>query len=288
MATFRQSEETRYDNNEFDDMPSIDYWGDSVELHKNNMGLVDWQEVGRICEEYGFQYAAMHGTYGNSTKVIIYEKLDIDPNVYKELVKQEDYTAIRQLVKETRPRYLQLHMCVNELDRQTNLYFSTGWSGNCGIFGSNDVDRRSYSFGDMVYSWENFIDHFSHYCYDTTNRPRKGIYLYMETDRAKIDTSYIYEDFSMGHALEVARGLFPNETIELLTGKRECDTASAPYQAIVVGQGANQVGSLTFSKSAHGVVSMSVRVPLAGEHGYKIKRDKLSECLRDAIQFMLN
>ena len=288
QTLFSQRSETRYDNNEFDDMPSIDYWGDSVELHKNNMSLVDWQEVGRICEDYGFRYAVMHGTYGNSTKVIIYEKVDIDPDAYRELSKKKDYAGMRQMAKEARPRYLQLHMCINELDRRTNLMFRTGWSGNCGIFGSNDVERRSYSYGDYVTSWESFSDHFSHYCYDTTNRPRKGVYLYMETDCAKIDTAYVFPDFTMEHALEVAQGLFPNETIELLTGKRQCDTESKPYQAIVVGKGVDQVGSLTFSKSKHDVVSMSCRVPLAGESSYKIKRDKLRECIKDAIEFMLN
>ena len=190
--------------------------------------------------------------------------------------------------KKAAPRYLQLHMCINELDRRTNLYFRCGWSGNCGLFGSNDVRRQSYSFGSHVTSWWEMTDRYSPACYNTMTRPPKGVYLLMETDEAKIDTAYVFDDFTMEKALEVARELFPDEVIELRTGKRQCDTNTPSYQAIVVGDGMNQSGSLTFSKSAHGVVSMSVRVPLAGEHDYKIKCDKLSECLREAIQFMLN
>ena len=82
MTQFNQSEETRYDNNEFDNMPSIDYFSDNISLSKKNMNLVDWQEVERICKNYGFAYTILHSTYGGSSNVLVYEKVNIDPVIF--------------------------------------------------------------------------------------------------------------------------------------------------------------------------------------------------------------
>ena len=288
MTQFNQSEETRYDNNEFDNMPSIDYLSDNIDLRKENMNLVDWQEVERICKKYGFAYTILHSTYGSSSRVLVYEKVNIDPDVYKALHDVKDYNSMWKMEKEAAPRYLRLHMCVNELDLMTNLYFRTGYAGNCGIFGSNDVHRRSYSFGSHVISWQEFIDCYNSTCYHTTGaRPPKGVYLLMESSEAKIDTSYVFDDFTMESALAIAKEEFPELRIEIQTGKRLCDGNRPSYQAIVVGKGNGQYGSLTFYKSNNGVVTMSRRVPLAGECSYKIKRDNLREELRESIKFML-
>lgn len=288
QTLYRQRSETRYDNNEFEDMPSLDYGRDKVGLYKENMSLVDWQEVGRICEEYGFRYAVMHGTYGNTSKVIIYEKVNIDPDAFATMRKAKAYDVCWDMEKKAAPRYLQLHMCINELDRRTNLYFRCGWSGNCGLFGSMDVRRMSYSFGSHVTSWWEMTDRYCSACYNISTRPPKGVYLLMETDEAKIDTAYVFDDFTMEKALDIARELFPNEVIELRTGKRQCDTDMPSYQAIVIGQGMGQSGSLTFAKSNHGVVTMCRRAVLGGECSYKVKRDELRSELQEAIRYMLN
>ncbi len=288
MTQFNQSDETRYDNNEFDNMPSIDYFSDNISLSKKNMNLVDWQEVERICKNYGFAYTILHSTYGGSSKVLVYEKVNIDPDVYKALHDAKDYDSIRKMEKEAAPHYLRLHMCINELDLMTNLYFRTSWAGNCGIFGSNDVRRRSYSFGGHVTSWQELIDRYHSACYYTAGaRPPKGVYLLMESSEAKIDTSYVFDDFTMESALATAKEEFPKLRIEIQTGKRLCDGDRPSYQAIVVGDGNSQYGSLTFGKSSHGVVTMTRRVPLAGECSYKIKPDSLRKELCEAIKFML-
>ena len=288
MEQFNQREETRYKNNEFDNMPSIDYFSDRVSLSKNNTNLVNWQEVERICKEHGFVYTILHSTYGGSSKVLVYEKVNIDPDVYKALHDAKDYDTMRKMEKEAAPRYLRLHMCINELDLMTNLYFRTSWAGNCGIFGSNDVRRRSYSFGGHVTSWQELIDSYNSACYYTAGaRPPKGVYLLMESSEAKIDTSYVFDDFTMESALAMAKEEFPKLRIEIQTGKRQCDGNCPSYQAIVVGSDKGQYGSMTFEKSSHGVVTMSRRAPLAGECTYKIKRDNLRKELREAIEFMI-
>ena len=288
MEQFNQREETRYKNNEFDNMPSIDYFSDRVSLSKNNTNLVNWQEVERICKEHGFVYTILHSTYGGSSKVLVYEKVNIDPDVYRSIYQAKDYDRLRNMVKEANPRCLELHRCIHELDRLTNLYFDTSWAGNVGIFGSHDVYRKTYSFGDRVISWEGFIDRYDSVCYHTAGaRPPKGIYLLMETSFVKIDTSYVFDDFTLESALAMAKEEFPELCIEIQTGKRQCDGNCPSYQAIVVGSDKGQYGSMTFEKSSHGVVTMSRRAPLAGECTYKIKRDNLRKELREAIEFMI-
>ena len=281
---FSQREETRYDGNYFEDMPSIDYSSDSVGLYRENMQLVDWQEVERICEDYELKYAVLHGTYGNESKVIIYERLNISADEYNRLYKARNFEGLRQLVRNAHPHYLGLQDCLNELDLNTNLYFRTSWPGNCGLFGRNDVRSMVYEYPDRVMSWEEMVDHYHHYCYDTSSRPPKGVYLLHETSMAKMDTSYRYDDFTLDAALYVARELFPKLGISIQTGRRQCESNIPCYEAIVV----DGYGSLTFSKSCNGVVTMSCRVPLAGEHGYKVKRDTLRDDIKSAIEFMTN
>ena len=281
---FSQREETRYDGNMYEDMPSIDYGRDSVGLYRENMQLVDWQEVKRICEDYEMKYAVLHGTYGNESKVIIYERLNISADEYKRLYKARDFEGLHKLVREAHPHYLGLQDCLHELDLNTNLYFRTSWPGNCGLFGRSDVRSQVYEYPDRVMSWEEMVDHYHHYCYDTSSRPPKGVYLLHETSMAKMDTSYRYDDFTLESALQVARELFPKLGISIQTGRRQCEGNIPCYEAIVV----DGYGSLTFGKSDHGIVTLCCRTPLAGEHGYKVKSDTLREDIKSAIEFMTN
>ena len=55
-----------------------------------------------------------------TANVLVYEKVNIDPDAFATMRKAKAYDVCWDMEKKAAPRYLQLHMCINELDRRTN------------------------------------------------------------------------------------------------------------------------------------------------------------------------
>lgn len=173
--------------NEYQNMPSIDfrYSENHRDLITENQNEVDWDIVKSICEKHGFGFTIINGTFGKqwvgdllgySSEVVIYKKLDIDPNEFDRLEKDGDYAKIRELKGKYEPLMVKLHDCIHELDEETDLVFRTSWAGNCGLFSKYDI---SYSFGNILYSWKYIIDEWHPLIHDTNSKLSKGVYVFM-------------------------------------------------------------------------------------------------------------
>lgn len=195
---FNQKEETRYKNNEFKNMPSIDYYWyeNKTELHSLNKHLVDWRKVKEICEKYGLEYTTINDTFCGlrveedqtafCAEVLIFRKIDFDADVYEAWRKSKQYEKMWELERKYHSLMFELHKCVHELDEQTPLAFETGWAGNVGLFGSNDIRRNTYSFGWHLTGWETIIDRWSPSIHDTNSKLKKGVYLFITSRAIKV------------------------------------------------------------------------------------------------------
>lgn len=180
-------QKTKTYGNEYQNMPSIDfsYAENHRDLITENQNEVDWDIVKSICEKHGFGFTIINGTFGKqwvgeklgySSEVVIYKKLDLDPNKYDELEKNKDYDKIWELKGKYEPLMVKLHDCIHELDEETDLAFKTGWSGNYGLFSEYDC---SYSFGNILYSWRYITDIWHPSINDTLSKLEKGVYIFM-------------------------------------------------------------------------------------------------------------
>ena len=240
---FLQREESRYNGNEFDNMPSIDYGTlKSDGLNSRNKSRVDMDKAREICAKYGFKCTYINSTFGgDGAEFIVYLKTDIDVNEYDKLRKAylngndrevaEKFWTFRRRYEQT---FLNLHECMHELDEQTYLMFECGWHGNCGLFGSNDVRKKTYRGGDGLVNWNSITDWWSPLIHDTTRQLSKGIYVLAST-------RYIKPLMEDSPKLEEMEETLLNLTKELLSnkfvaafenGKRQCDNDS--YNALVV------------------------------------------------------
>lgn len=293
MAKYNQLESSRYENNEYPNMPSIDYWSSSYTIRETNYKTdCDWDKAKEICHKYGFDYKFIKSTFGgDDMDVVIYKKINFDQDEYIRLLKSNekaDIDAYCKLVKSHESTFLTLHDCLHELDEETNLYFDCGWNGNVGLFGSNDVRRNVYKFADSIYTYKNLTHQFSPLIHDTERKFCKGVYIYVTCSRFKIDETDRFPEFNTEMALKVMREYAPHLNFEVCMGRRACDGAEE-YEAIVVtGNKGGQYGSFTINKDGHDVVKMSVRVPLAGEHTRWITPQGYVKTIQDSIEFMLH
>ena len=189
-----QRNETRYSNNEYPNMPSIDYpMSYIMELTKRNRSVLDLDVIKEICSKYGFRYTFIDSTFaGDESHFILYLKTDLDADKYDAMRKniftsskeeQMKYFALSDRYDST---FMKMHDCINELDVKTQLYFRNGWVGNCGLFGSDDVNRVSYLGGRWLYSWEQVNRWFSPNINDTMSKLSKGVYVMAESMYLKI------------------------------------------------------------------------------------------------------
>ena len=185
-----QRTETRYENNEYANMPSADYCtADAPRLCKRNQSRIDFNKVGEICKKYGFKYTLINSTFGGDrVDLVVYLKTNEDVVLFDK--KYDDLTADEKqlrcnLSKSYGETYRKLHDCIHELDEQTDLLFRCGWCGNCGLFSSNDVKRMTYSFADGLHSWKSIIDNWSPLIHDTTSKLSKGVYIYATSSQLK-------------------------------------------------------------------------------------------------------
>lgn len=190
---FEQSNETRYENNEYENMPSVGYLlYQSDRLTTKNQKFVDWDLIDEIVKKYGFQYAIINDTfcsYGEwgvfASEFVLYYKTDLDYNFIDSLRKKKQYDVVKKFKELYKDIPQRLHDCVHELDEQTPLLFATGWAGNCGYFGSYDVNRNTYSFGDSIYTWTDIEDQWDFGIHDTTKKLKRGVYFFMTSNHIK-------------------------------------------------------------------------------------------------------
>lgn len=184
IPPFTQSKEVEYANNEYPNMPSLDYayYTKCRRLRNDNKNLVDWDKVKEICDKYGFSYTIINSTFGgNDCELLIYTHPNFTLDQYESWRKAEDWDKIREQYLAHKDVFFRLHECIHELDVQTTLVFNTGWAGNVGFFGSHDVRRKTYSFADNFYSWKQIIDRWSPLIHDTERKLSKGAYIYIST-----------------------------------------------------------------------------------------------------------
>ena len=191
MAKYIQKESSKYLNNEFENMPSIDYryLANDVQLDTKNKEIVDWGLVSTICEKHGFSYTIISGTFGRNCNgnfnsyCIIYKKVDITHEQYSEWYNNKDFARIHEEQNKYKETYKALHNCIHELDEETDLAFDTGWGGNCGVFG--DIIGESYSPCDYFTDWNFIIDRWHPSINDTNSKLSKGVYIIMVANNLK-------------------------------------------------------------------------------------------------------
>lgn len=184
-----QRADSRYENNEYPNMPSVGYLlADSERLSTKNKSRVDWNYVEKIVKKYGLHYTFITDTFCwylergvFQSRFILYFKTDLDSDYLDNLCKNKQYDVYRKFRDLYKDVPQKLHDCAHELDENTPLLFDTGWAGNCGLFGSHDVRRNTYSGGDSLYTWsdiENFWDFSIH---DTAKQLKKGVYFILDS-----------------------------------------------------------------------------------------------------------
>ena len=272
---FLQREETRYSNNEFSNMPSVDYGTIiSERIRSRNKNRVDMDKAREICSRYGFKCTYINSTFGgDGADFIVYLKTDINVDEYGKLTKfatNEDtkkYWDIRNGYNET---FIRMHNCLHELDEQTYLMFECGWHGNCGLFGSSDVYRQTYCGGDRLVGWNSIVDNWSPSIHDTARQLSKGVYVLASTYYIKpfAEDSPNLEDME-DTLLGIAKGLLSSEFVaEFENGKRQYD--NEPYKALVVRykRGNDYCCMLRFSRDWMGRYSLYSARPLCGERSW--------------------
>lgn len=292
---FIQREETRYRNNEFANMPSIDYgtWR-SDEICAKNKNRIDMDKVKAICAKYGFGCTYINSTFGgDDADFVVYYKANIDADYYQKLCNsaygkdnnRDDAQKLRDMWLGHKDIFLELHKCVHELDEQTALMFECGWSGNCGVFGSNDVKRKTYNFGDNIYGWKAITNIWSPLIHDTNYRLSKGVYILMSTRYLKSEKQNSPElDETMEQTLldAVRNELSEEYTAKYEVGKRQYDKES--YKALVIRYRHDEYCSMIrFSRDWLGRYSIYTARPLCGESSWVMDWENPTEDIRTAL-----
>lgn len=289
---FIQREETKYFNNEFDNMPSVDYGTlRSERLNAKRKSRIDLALAKEICSKYGFKCGYVDSTFGgDNADFVVYYKTDINPDEFDALRKiyYKDENAKKRYWElagngKYNGIYRKLHECMHELDEQTTLMFECGWSGNVGMFGSGDVYRKTYSGGDNVYPWSNIVeDKWASCIHNTRCVFSKGVYILVSTSYIKpeIQDSPKMEEMEQTILNLVRENLNDKFVVGFETGKRGCDNKSNPYKALVVRykDGNDYCLMITLSRDWMGRYKIRQAAPLCGESSWVINwRDPLDD-----------
>lgn len=278
---FIQRQETRYVNNEFCNMPSVDYgtWR-SERLCAKNKNRIDLDKAKAICAKYGFGCTYINSTFcGDDADFVVYFKTNIDADEYRRLEdsaygkdhNRDDAQKLLDMWKEHIDTFIQLHKCIHELDEQTYLMFECGWAGNCGLFGSDDVRRMTYSFGSNLHSWRDILNCWDGSIHDTHYQLSKGVYALMSTRYIKpqLQDSPELDDAMEQTLLDIVRKELSNEYVaNFETGKRQCDSES--YKALVVRYKSDNsyCSMIRFSRDWMGRYTILTARPLCGESSW--------------------
>ena len=276
---FIQRKETRYQNNEFANMPSVDYGTlRSDDLCAKNKSRIDMDKAKEICTKYGFGCTYINSTFGgDDADFVVYFKMPINTDEYEKLrnkayrdndkESQEKCWAIRNQYSDI---YAKMHKCMHELDEQTYLMFECGWSGNCGLFGSDDVYRKTYLGCNSISSWEDILRHWHPSIHDTRYRMAKGVYIYAYTRYLKPEKQNSPElDEKMENKLleEVKKYLSKGYTAGYEVGKRQYD--DKPYKALVIRyKDGSYCSMMCFSRDWLGRYRITSAKPLCGESNW--------------------
>ena len=193
MAKYNQKKETKYFNNEFENMPSIDFrcLYNNECLDTQTKKEIEWDVIDEICKKHGFSYTLINSTFGLNSKgnfdvtCLIYKKIDLSHEQYAEWIKFNEWGKIHEEQRKYTETYKKLHECIHELDEETELVFDTAYAGNYGLFGSNDVRRKTYSPIDFITDWNTIVDRFSPLIHDTEKKLTKGVYIMTTTSHLK-------------------------------------------------------------------------------------------------------
>jgi hypothetical protein len=270
---------------EFEKMPSKQFCTacDTTRFNRRNLNRVDFNKVKEICNKYGFDYSLVYSTFGgDDIEFILYYKTDISESEYKAMRDAKEWALYREWNDSLVAKRLAMHRCVNELDLATELYFEVSWSGNVGLFGSHNIGYMTYRDTHLE-SYNELKEHYS-LIYDF--RMPRGVFLTIKTYHLKPDLSKYLSDFSIEDAFKVATELYPSKPISIVKGKRASDTNMDAYRAILVGEGLNQVGSLTIWKSGGGIVQMGIRAVLGGETSTRLSATNYREQIKDALIYI--
>ena len=256
-----------YHNNEYANMPSIDYYDSHYRLGHFNKETIDWDCVGKIVKRCGLEYALISRTFSDAfIEVVVYHKIKDGDDL-------EGYCTL-------------LHHCIHELDMETNLYWRTSWNGNVGIFGSHDVKRQTYSFGDRIWSWKNILNSWEPSIHDTKRVMKEGDYLLMSTAYGKIKEEYVFTDFDVDDMVKYMTSIAPKYNIYKTVGKTNAE--KYPYEAVVVDyEDHSYCGLFQFTKDVHDVVVVKVSQPLCGQYDFKLIKDNYEKQLKDALYGMI-
>lgn len=289
-----QREETRYKNNEYANMPSVDYYmADAPDLTKRSQNRIDFDKVKSICSKYGFNYTLINSTFGgDGVDFVVYIKTNEDVALfdkkYDNLTDEEKKLKWR-LGESYNDTYLKLHDCIHELDEQTELFFESGWCGNCGLFGSSDVKRRTYSFADGLSSWRSIKNHWDPLIHDTNSKLSKGVYIYAATYHLKPEpqNSPKIDDYEPTILSKVRELIGEKYTADFEIGKRNCENTS--YKALVVRYKENNeyCGMICISRDNIGRYFMKTAAPLCGETSCEMDWENPSENLKTALNLIL-
>lgn len=289
-----QREETRYKNNEYTNMPSIDYYmADTPRLTKRSQNRIDFDKVKTICSKYGFNYTLINSTFGgDGVDFVVYIKTNEDVALFDK--KYDDLTDEEKKLKwrlgeSYNDTYLKLHDCIHELDEQTELFIVNGWCGNCGLFGSSDVKRRTYSFADGLSSWRTITNHWSPLIHNTNSKLSRGVYIYASTGYLKPEpqNSPKIEDYEPIILSKVRELIGEKYTANFEHGKRNCENTS--YKALVVRYKENNeyCGMICISRDNVGRYFMKTAAPLCGETSCEMDWENPSENLKSALNLIL-
>lgn len=290
-----QREETRYENNEYANMPSIDYYmGNAPHLTKRTQNRIDFDKVKSICRKYGFNYTLINSTFGgDDVDFVVYlrtnENVVLFDKKYDDLT--DDEKRLRwDLGKSYNETYLKLHDCIHELDEQTELFFESGWCGNCGLFGSDDVKRRTYSFAYGLSSWRNITNHWDPLIHDINSKLPKGVYIYASTGYLKPEpqNSPKIEDYEPILLTKVRELIGEKYTANFEIGKRGCDTNTPSYKALVVRykETNEYCGMICISRDNVGRYFMKTAAPLCGETSWEMDWENPTKDLESALNFI--
>jgi hypothetical protein len=163
--------------------------------------------------------------------------------------------------------------------------FDCGWSGNCGVFGSNDVKRKTYNFGDNIYGWKAITNTWSPLIHDTNYRLSKGVYVLMSTRYIKPEKQNSPElDETMEQTLldAVRNELSEEYTAKYEVGKRQYD--KEPFKALIVRyKDGDYCCMVNFSRDWLGRYSIYTARPLCGESHWIMDWENPAEDIRTAL-----
>lgn len=245
---------------EFFSLPSAEFCTATSPYLYGLITKEDMSEIERITKAHGLNYTFINKTFGSDgTEFVLFKE-------------GKHFSEVDKML---------FLACVNDLDNHTNFLFDTytPW---------NNIERRpeprTYACVSE-YSWETICDLWPPSICDTKLKLAHGDYLIAHTHIAKLDPKCVWTDeFNVDDVVAYAKERFPKLTIEKCVGKRQCDTNTDPYEAVVVEDNGHYVCAMRFKQTKHGIVRIKVMRPLCGEYETDLNPNGWREYIDYVIQ----